>query len=254
MRATVGPLPPAVYWRRRAVVLGALLLVVIVSFVSCGGGDDDKRGGKGTGASQAPTPAPEDSEPEEEPSFSDAAPNGGPSLPAPEDLQSGNPDANPGTNPGTNPGANPSQPATGNNANVTAPTDGSCSDQEVSLTPLPASTSVKRGVPLVIRLKIKNISTRTCTRDLGAGAQELYLDQGARKYWSSDTCSTDRSRNVATMKPGSEYEYTVTWNGRQTNTCQAALPAGPAPPPGHFELRARLSTKVSDPVTVSISA
>jgi hypothetical protein len=249
MRATVGPLPPAVYWRRRAVVLGALLLVVIVSFVSCGGdGDDDKRGGKGTGASQAPTPAPEGSEPEEEPSFSDALPNGGPSLPAPEDLQSGNPNPNP------NPGTNPSQPATGNNANVTAPADGSCADQEVTLTPLPASNAVKRGVPLVIRLKIKNISTRSCTRDLGAGAQELYIDQGARKYWSSDTCSADRSTNPTTMRPGSEYEYTVTWNGRQTSKCQAAMPAGPAPPPGHFELRARLGTKVSDPVTVSISA
>jgi hypothetical protein len=227
------------------VVLGALLLLVIVFFVSCTGGDDDKRGATGTGASQNPTPAPADSEPEEEPSFSDAQPNGGPSLPAPEDLQS------PGTNP--DPGANPSAPAnTGNNANVTVPANGTCSDQEVSVTPQPASPSVKRGTPVVIRLKIKNISARTCTRDLGAGAQELYLDQGARKYWSSDTCSADRSANPTRMVPGSEYEYTVTWNGRQTNKCQAALPAGPAPPPGHYELRGRLGTKVSEPVALAI--
>jgi hypothetical protein len=231
------------------VVLGALLLVVIVAFVSCSGGDDDDKRGKGTGASQAPTPAPDDSAPDDEPSFSDALPNGGPSLPAPEDLESQAPNPNPGT------ATNPSQPGTtGNNANVTAPTDGSCADQEVSVTPLPASATVKRGAPLVIRLKIKNISTRSCTRDLGAGAQELYLDQGARKYWSSDTCSTDRSVNQTRMAPGSEYEYTVTWNGRQTSKCQAALPAGPAPPPGQFELRGRLGTKVSDPVALTIAA
>ena len=62
MRTTVGPLPPAVYWRRRAVVLGAVLLVALLWFVSCGGEDDD--GNRGTGASsQAPTPAPATSTP-----------------------------------------------------------------------------------------------------------------------------------------------------------------------------------------------
>jgi hypothetical protein len=229
------------------VVLGAVLLVALLWFVSCGGEDDD--GNRGTGASsQAPTPAPAKSTPEEEPSFSDAQPGAGPSLPAPEDLQSPHPNPNP--NPAGQPpsaGAN-----TGNNANVTAPADGSCADQEVSVTPVPAATTARRGTPVVIRLKIKNIGARTCTRDLGAGAQELYLDQGARKYWSSDTCSTDRSSNPQQLRPGAEYEYTVTWNGRQTSKCTAALAAGPAPPPGTYELRGRLGTKVSEPVAMTI--
>lgn len=231
-------------------MLGALLLLLIVFFVSCTGGDGDDKRGKGTGASQAPTPAPADSgEPEEEPSFSDNAPNGGPSLPAPEDLDPQDPNPNP------NPAANPSSPgSTGNNANVTAPAGGACADQEVSVTPLPAAATVKRGATLVIGIKIKNISTRPCTRDLGAGAQELYLDQGARKYWSSDTCSTDRSLNVIRMTPNTDYNFKITWNGRQTSKCAAALPAGPAPPPGQFELRARLGTKISDPVTLTVVA
>ena len=227
-------------------MLGALLLVVIAFFVSCGGDDNDADRGSGT-SSQAPTPAPADSVPEEEPSFSDAEPGAGPSLPAPEDLLSQQPNPNPGAvNPSA--GANP----TGNNANVTAPADGSCADQELSVTPVPATTTAKRGAPVVIRLKIKNISTRSCTRDLGAGAQELYLDQGARKYWSSDTCSADRSTNQQRMQPGSEFEYAVTWNGRQSSKCTAGLPAGPAPPPGTYELRGRLGTKVSEPVALTI--
>ena len=226
-------------------MLGAVLLVALLWFVSCGGEDDD--GNRGTGASsQAPTPAPAKSTPEEEPSFSDAQPGAGPSLPAPEDLQSPHPNPNPNGQP-PSAGAN-----TGNNANVTAPADGSCADQEVSVTPVPAATTARRGTPVVIRLKIKNIGTRTCTRDLGAGAQELYLDQGARKYWSSDTCSTDRSSNPQQLRPGAEYEYTVTWNGRQTSKCTAALAAGPAPPPGTYELRGRLGTKVSEPVAMTI--
>ena len=225
-------------------VLGALLLVVIVLFVSCGGEDDSTK--RGTGNLPPSTPTSASPTPEEEPSFSDALPNGGPSLPDPDDLQSpGN--AAPGTDPS---GAAPA--GTGNNANVTAPTDGSCADQELAVTPAPAAASAKRGTPVVIRLRIKNISARSCTRDLGAGAQELYLDQGARKYWSSDTCSADRSQNVQQMLPGAELVYTVTWNGRQSSKCTAALAAGPAPPPGQYELRGRLGTKVSNPVALTI--
>jgi hypothetical protein len=223
-----------------------VLLAVILLFVSCGGEDDG--GNRGTGASsQAPTPAPGSATPDEEPSFSDAQP-GGPSLPNPEDLQSQAPQ-----NPGT--GADPSAGAgtTGNNANVTAPADGSCADSELAVTPVPASATAKRGTPVIIRLKIKNVSARVCTRDLGAGAQELYLDQGARKYWSSDTCSADRSANQQRLQPGAEFEYTVTWNGRQSSKCAAALAAGPAPPPGRYELRGRLGTKVSEPVALTIA-
>ncbi len=223
-----------------------MLLAVILLFVSCGGEDDGTK--RGTGAStQAPTPAPASATPEEEPSFTDANPNGGPSLPNPEDLQSQQPQ------PVT--GADPSGTAatTGNNANVTAPADGSCADAELAVTPVPASATAKRGTPVVIRLKVKNVSARTCTRDLGAGAQELYIDQGARKYWSSDTCSADRSANPIRMQPGGEYAFVVTWNGRQSSKCTAALAAGPAPPPGRYELRGRVGTKVSEPVALTIA-
>jgi hypothetical protein len=245
-----------VYWRRRAVVLGALLLVVIVFFVSCGG--EDEGNPRGTGATTPPaTPAPAESAPEEEPSFSDAAPGAGPSLPAPEDIQSQ--PAGPAGPRGVGPsggadgtGNNPS--VTGNNANVTAPADGSCADQEVAVTPVPSAASVKRGAAVTIRLKIRNVSTRTCTRDLGAGAQELYIDQGARKYWSSDTCSTDRSSNPQRMQPGAEFEFTVTWNGRQSSKCEGVLAAGPNPPPGTYEIRGRLGQKISQPVALTIQA
>lgn len=226
-------------------VLGVLLLAVILMFVACSGGND-KTGGRGQATSgQAAIPTPSVSTPDEEPSFSDAAPAGGPSLPAPSDLAS---------QPTLGGGANSSAPPGGTNTNVTAPAGATCTDAEMSVTPVPASATVKRGTPVVIRLKIKNISARTCSRDVGADPQELYLDQGARKYWSSDTCSTTHGSDVREFTPGAEREYSVTWNGRQSSKCDAGQAAGPAPIPGQYELRARLGTKISDPVTLTIVA
>jgi hypothetical protein len=238
-----------VYWRRRAVVLGGVLLVVILMFVACGGEDDDPKRGTGTAASKAPTPAPAGSTPDIEPSFSDAEPGSGPSLPDPQDLQPQQPGVDPSA------GANGAgQNGTGTNSNVTVPTSTDCGDAEVSVTPVPGATSARRGQAIGMKLKIKNISTRACVRDLGAGAQELYLVQGARKYWSSDTCSTDRSTNPQRLQPGAEFEYAVTWNGRQSDKCTGAQPSGQAPPQGQYELRARLGTKISEPVLMTLAA
>jgi hypothetical protein len=271
MRATVGPLPSAVYWRRRAVVLGAVLLGIIVLFVSCSGGGDDKDKNRGTGspASQLPTPAPASTTPSSpDPSFLDGVPGGnGPSLPALGDLETTNPggdggdDGDSGTNgAGGQPPANQSgqnqsgQNQSGQNTNVTAPTDGSCGDNEIALAAgLPAAT-VKRGVPVQMTVTIKNIGTRTCNRDVGAGPQELYLDSGANKFWSSDTCSTDRSADVKQFAPGQQRTFKTTWNGRQSSACVSNAPSGPNPPAGQYDLRARLGTLYSNPVTLTINS
>jgi len=240
------------------VVLGALLLGVIVLFVSCTGGDDqDKRRGQGT-STQSPAPPPSASaSPEDEPSFSDAKPGGGPSLPAPNDIDSNQPTLGDGTANGTNGSgtpATPGQTGDGTNQNAAIPTGDTCADTEMSVTPVPAASTIKRGTPVTIRLKIKNIGTRTCNRDVGADPQEIYLDQGARKYWSSDTCSNTHGSDVKQFTPGLEREYSVTWNGRQSSKCTAGLAAGPAPIPGQYEIRGRLGTKISNPVILTIAA
>jgi hypothetical protein len=235
-------------------VLGALLLGVIVLFVSCSGGDD-KNTKRGTGASSRTSsmPAPVRSSPDATPSFADANPNAGPSLPAPGDLQSGQPSLGGGTATGSGTGSSTQNPA-GTNANANAPSGDTCADTEMSVTPVPAATTVKRGSPLTIRLKIKNIGSRTCKRDVGADPQELYIDQGARKYWSSDTCSNLHGSDVESFPPGAEREFTVTWNGRQTSKCAGGLAAGPTPIAGNYEVRGRLGVKISDPVILTIVA
>ena len=250
MRTTVGPLPPAVYWRRRAVVLGAVLLGIVVLFVSCSG--DGKTGQNGKAApTSLPTPAPATTSSESDPPFVDGVPGGGgPSLPDPgsvESQQAG--DGNAGSTTGTDAPTT----GTGSNTNVTAPTDGSCADSEMSVTPIPATTTIKRGAPLQLSLQVKNVGTRTCSRDLGSDPQELYLDQGARKYWSSDDCGASRGNDVRQLAPGAERVYKITWNGRQSSSCSGGLATGPNPPPGQFDLRARLGTLISNPVVITIS-
>jgi hypothetical protein len=265
MRSTVGPLPATVYWRRRAVVLGALLLGIIVLFVSCSGGGDDKK--RGTGASSAAPIKPPSASvtPEDEPSFTDPGPGAGnPSLPDPGDLTASGAGANPpaGANPNPSAGAgvnggddDPDGTQNGgNDANVNAAAGGTCTDAEMSVTPIPAATTVKRGASVAVRLKIKNISARTCTRDVGADLQELYIGQGASRVWSSDTCSTVKGSEVRSFPPNQELEYNVTWNGKQANKCTAGLAAGTAPPAGQYEVRFRLGAKVSAPVALTVTA
>jgi hypothetical protein len=233
------------------VVLGALLLAVILLFVACSGGNDKKSNRGQNTSSQSPLPASSSSAPEDEPSFTEAQPGGGnPSLPAPGDLQ---PTLGDGSADGTGASGAPNgQNQAGTNANVTAPAGGACADNEMSVIPAPAATTVRRGTPVVITLTIKNVSTRTCSRDVGADPQEIYIDQGVRKYWSSDTCSTARNSDVRLFAPGAVRQYSVTWNGRQSSKCVGGQAAGPAPPPGQFQIRGRLGTKVSDPVTMTI--
>lgn len=225
-------------------MLGALVLGVIVLFVSCSGGDDGKRA---TG-SQTPASTPASAKPETEPSFEDVPPGAGtPARPSPEELRSGAPAGEPDT--GTEDGEQ-----AGTDTNVTVPADGSCTDAEVSVTPIPAGPSARRGVPIEIRLKIKNVSARTCSRDVGADLQELYIESGAQKLWSSDTCSNAKGSDVREFPPNGEREYNVTWNGRQSNKCSAGLAAGTAPPAGQYQVRGRLGAKVSAPVVLTLTA
>ena len=227
-------------------MLGAVLLGIIVLFVSCSG-EDEKDPQTKNAASQYPTPAPaaNGGSASPDPSFLEDSPGVGQALPDPADLQ---------PKPDEDDELPIPAPSLGANANVNVPADGSCADAEMSVTPIPADTSVRRGTPVGIRLKIKNISTRTCNRNVGADAQELYLEQGAQKLWSSDPCSTAKGDDVRSFAPGAEREYQITWNGRQSNQCASGQASGQFVPAGQYELRGRLGTLISKPVVVTVVA
>ena len=218
MRLTVGPLPPAVYWRRRALVLGVVLAVIALVAYSCDGSDGSnaspRNAGTTTAAQQGGGAAATESKGSPTPSASSRPP-------APSPLASDSPDPN------------------------------SCTDAELQVTPVPASRRLARGATTEIVLKIKNKSGRTCKRDVGADQQELYIVEkgGAEKIWSSDDCGGPRGTKVQSFTPGFEVAYTATWNGRQSTNCKDQ----PLPAAGEYQLYGRLGTKRSGPVTLTLT-
>ncbi len=227
MRLTVGPLPPAVYWRRRVVVLGGLLLVIVLLVYSCNGPDETDANAKNASKTSAPlgssTARQVGAGPSSTPSAADVADS---------DLES------------------PAVAVT-SAASTVSPDASFCSDDELLVTPVPAAHQLKLGATTTIVLKIKNRSKRTCKRDVGADLQELYIvEQGtAQKVWSSDDCGGLRGSKVESFAPDFERAYSVSWNGRESINCKDRA----VPEAGEYQLFGRVGTKRSDPVTLTLS-
>ncbi|MEU4771515.1 hypothetical protein [Micromonospora sp. NPDC023644] len=239
MRLTVGPLPPAVYWRRRAVVFGAGLLFLIVLLYSCTG--SNRNANKGGDAQ--PTAGATSSGASPEPTGSVLTPQTG----APSPGAAGGPDAG---DPSGGPVTTDSPPVA---PVVPAADDGACTDAEITVTPVAQPASVVRGAVVDLQLKIKNRSERTCSRDVGASVQELFIKSGAEKIWSSDTCGTGQGADVQSFTPGFERSYQVGWNGRDSTKCANGVAAGPNPPAGTYQVFARVGTKLSEPVKLTVT-
>ncbi len=62
-------------------------------------------------------------------------------------------------------------------------------------------------------IKLKNVSSRTCTRDIGADMQELRLVQGTTIVWSSDDCNANTGHDNTSFAPGKEMSFTLTLDG-----------------------------------------
>ncbi|MEU4470800.1 hypothetical protein [Micromonospora sp. NPDC023888] len=241
MRLTVGPLPPAVYWRRRVVVLGAGLLFLIVLLYSCtGSGRSDDDDPNAAGSSTA-TPT-------------GAAGPGGPVL----TPQTGTPSPPASAEAGATGATTPSPAITSNEPPPGAVggsvDDGTCTDAEIRVVSMASPASVQRGAVVDLQLKIKNTSDRTCSRNVGADLQEIFIKSGAEKIWSSDTCGKVQGSDVQSFTPNFERSYEVAWNGRDTSRCDSSgLAAGPFPPLGSYEVFARVGTKLSAPVKLTVT-
>jgi len=227
MNLTVGPLPPAVYWRRRALVAGGLLLLILLVVYSCGGssgsGSTGQHASSNTTAT-SPSPTPSELHPQ----------TAGPSSSDPSD---------PVTAPAGS-GPAPGGPAVAESASEL------CTDADILLTP-----SVQRIVggtfAYELTLKIKNTSNHSCKRDVGSNPQELHVMQNGQTLWSSDSCQAGSGQNnVATFGPGIEDTFKIGWDGGGGSGC--TNPKNPLPA-GSYQIVAKLDTKVSAPVTFTVT-
>lgn len=225
MKLTVGSLPSAVYWRRRAAVLGGVLIVALVFWASCSGSATSSGEKKTAGTAKSPA-------------------SGSPSASRPTAEESSSPSVAPPSVAPTSaaPASETSRPADG--------PSGSCTDDEILLTPQAEQATAPRGREMTLYLKVKNVSSRPCPRDLGADAQELFLLKDAAKVWSSDACDPLHGVRIVNLVPGIEQAFTVQWNGRSSaNGCTDQQ----APAAGTYQLVARLGGKHSTPAAITLT-
>lgn len=216
MRLTVGPLPAAVYWRRRVVVLVGLAMIVLVISYACGGPREST-----AGTDTRPT--------------STVTPTVTSTLQRP-----------------TIPTASPAAAQTAFTLPGSAVT-GACTDAEIEVTATAATPQVQRGQPVDVTIRIKNVSGRTCSRDVGADVQELSLGDGTITVWSSDDCNPRKGSDVRSFEPSKEFAFTSTWNGRRSRTGAGAVNcAGDFPNAAVYQLVARLDRKLSAPFALRI--
>ncbi|GAA5202213.1 hypothetical protein GCM10023322_83650 [Rugosimonospora acidiphila] len=256
MNLTVGPLPPAVYWRRRALVLGVVLLLVILLVSMCGGSSGASKSRQGLASSSA-TSSPSPSSSVEPPILGG---NGSGGSGSGGDGSGGDGSAGAGSGGAANPTANPT--ATGaatttgsgagsGQATAGAGTDPSlCTDAEIQLTPV--IQAIRGGnYPYQLTLKIKNVSTRTCKRDVGSGPQELHItDTAGHVLWSSDYCPNGgAATDVRSFGANIEDSFWLPWDGYGD---RPGCGKGAKLAPGGYQVVAKLGSKTSSPVGFTV--
>jgi hypothetical protein len=102
----------------------------------------------------------------------------------------------------------------------------------------------------VITLTVQNVSTATCTRDLGAGQQEVLLYAGTTRLWSSNDCYPGGQRNVRPLTPGQRVTFSVTWSGLSSHPGCTGTRSRVRP--GSYRLVGRLGTLASRPATLTL--
>jgi hypothetical protein len=227
MRLTVGPLPPAVYWRRRAIVLSAVLVALFLVAQACMSASASPDGGTGGGVRSSGPPSPvadqSSAPPETEP----------PGTPASED------------DPATEDPAEAPDP----------PAEGGCADEDMLITAEAEPESFPRGEEARFTIRIRNDSGGSCRRDVGGDRRELYLrlGSGATKVWSSRECGAPTGSDVRELPPTFVADHYLVWNGRASDSCNdAGEPAGDLLAAGEYELVARLGKAYSEPLTITI--
>jgi hypothetical protein len=237
MNLTVGPHPPAVYWRRRAIV-GAPLLLIVILFSSCLADGSDGNTQKPKVAAQGSKKQNDQKQPAPTPSHECTLSN-----PCEPEV---NPSA--GANPPPLGGAaNPLPLTTPSNPIASKAAPIPCADDDISLTPVVAQAAYAVGSLPRFRLVIENVSDKPCTRDVGATHQELRVMAGTRRVWSSDDCSPSRGSDVRVLQPGEKRTYWLTWSAK---TSSPGCPKNrTAVGPGEYQLLGRLTTATSKPVT-----
>ncbi len=216
-----GPLPPEIYWRRRLLAIGALivalaLVIWLAMLLLRGGGNDkDPKAAAATSTSAAATGTATES--------SSAKP----------------------------PAAGASASGTVNSTANGSPAQ--CPDQSLAVKSNVGAPTYKSGEQPVFTIVITNISTTACTRDMGSGLQQVWVQSldGQRRLWSNTDCDQGGPGDVRTLNAGQQAAFTLTWSA---TTSQPGCAGERVPvPAGGYAVVAQFGSVRSAPETFNIA-
>jgi hypothetical protein len=89
-----------------------------------------------------------------------------------------------------------------------------CVDSAIFVEATTDSSTYKVGKEPVLSLTIENTGSVACVRDVGPMANELKVESGGYRVWSSDDCSSSKKTKVVTLEPGDKFASTISWSGQ----------------------------------------
>lgn len=217
IKSPVGPEEPSTYWRRRAAVVVGLLIVLWLAWwllQSAFGSNDE----------------PVAAEPSASPSF------GLSMSPSPDPSASANPVASGEPSASASPSPTSTAPA--------------CADSSIAVAVSTGSASTSVGGGMALTMSVTNTGSEACSRDVGAGANEVTITSGSTLVWSSDFCNASTKKDKQVLDPGKEFTTSVTWPG---NVTQQACPDNqPLAQPGSYRAKARNGKVESEEATFTV--
>lgn len=122
---------------------------------------------------------------------------------------------------------------------------GPCGDAELALSAAAGSPDYPVGSAPKLIMTVRNVSGRSCVRDLGPGVRELIVTSGPAHTWSSDDCQPGGASLLVMLKPGAAQTFTESWTGRRSQPkCRGNRSVATA---GTYRVQARLGSLRSDP-------
>lgn len=88
-----------------------------------------------------------------------------------------------------------------------------CPDSALQVTVGPRVTTYEVGQEPIFDLRVRNVSAVSCIRDLGAGQQEVVVNRGTQRLWSSNDCYPSTEKSPQLLRPGVQETSSVTWSG-----------------------------------------
>lgn len=277
----VGPLPPRVYWLRRVIILVVAVIVLlglvylVVGRQSTSGTTSGESSSSSSSVrpsmtgvlastSASSSPSSSASTEEDEPSSS-PEPEPTPSTPSTSSAPSPTASAaepSPAEAPSESvpsesvpveppPPATSEEPAPPPERQKDADGRDLCFDNEIGLTAI-ASGPFAFGQQPVIGMRVQNIGTVPCTRDVSASLQVFtVIGADGSHIWSTTDCFPGQGTEVRTLAPGETLEYQVKWSGTTSQPgCTGDRLAVPA---GDYMLVAALSAVQSPPTVFQIT-